>query len=162
MDNLRVHSGFPLGFFRRFKRIPVGLEALVYPRPLPCILPPPTGGIKGGEKPSDSFLGELGDDIKELRKYRSIDPIKWVDWKATARKGKMVAREFYRLEGDTLLIDLTGKTGITEKRISEASFLVLEGYRRKLQIALKLPGREIAPGEGEMHKRTLLEELSLA
>ena len=162
VDNIRIHSGFPLGFFRRYKRCSVGRKVLVYPKPVICALPVPTGGKRGTEKETDFFYGELSDEIKELRQYKESDPLKWVEWKATARKGKMVVREFYRLEGDTLLIDLTGKTGDWEKRVSEASFLVLEGFKRKLQVGLKLPESRINPGEGETHKHKLMEALSLA
>ena len=123
---------------------------------------PPAGGTGGSERLSDSFFGELGDEIREIRKYRLSDPLKWVEWKATARRGKIMVREFYRLEGDTLMIDLSGKMPAWEKRLSEACYLVLEGYRRKLSIALKLPGMEIEPGQGERHRRILLEALTLA
>ncbi|MFC1534893.1 DUF58 domain-containing protein [Thermodesulfobacteriota bacterium] len=162
LNNLLANSGFPLGFFRRFKRSPVELDLLVYPRPTVCILPVPMGGTTGSEKPSDSFLGELGDEIKELRKYRASDPLRWVEWKATARRGRMVVREFYHLEGDTLNIDLSVKSDLWERKLSEACHLVLEGQRRKLLVTLKLPERHIEPGLGERHKRLLLEALALA
>ena len=160
--NLEVHSGFPLGFFRRFRQNPVDLQVLVYPKPVACSLPVPTGGVKGTEKRSDSFFGELGDEIKELRSYRQSDPMKWVEWKATARRGKMVVREFYHLEGDTLMIDLSVKTDSWEDKLSEACYLVLEGQRRRLLVGMKLPDHEIEPGFGESHKRSLMEALALA
>ena len=74
----------------------------------------------------------------------------------------MIVRDFYHLEGDTLLLDLSLKTSAWERRISEACFLVQEGYRRKLSVALKLPDMEIKPGNDENHRKTLLEALSLA
>ncbi len=161
VETLRIHSGFPLGFFRRFKICTVGLEILVYPRPVPRVLPPLSGHSHGGDK-SGSFQGELSDEIKELRNYRSSDPLKWVDWKATARKGQMVTRDFYGLEGDTLILDLSSQQGAWEKRLSEACYLIIEGHKRTLSVALMLPGREIGPGRGEKHKRLLLEAISLA
>ena len=162
LNSLRIHSGFPMGFFRRSRQVHLGLQLMVYPRPLPCTMPLPAGGSRGIEKPSDSFFGELGDEIKELRSYRPADPLKWVEWKATARRGRMVVREFYQLEGDTLILDLKRKTEHWERRISEACHLVLEAERRRLMVGLKLPNREIQPGRGERHRRTLLEALALA
>ena len=161
IDTVRIHSGFPLGFFRRFKTYSVGVEVFVYPKPIPQVLPSLTGSVQGGEK-SDSFRGELSDEIKELRQYRDADPLRWVDWKATARKGEIVVRDFYHLEGDTLTIDLTNKQEGWEKRLSEACYLIIEGQRRKLYVGLNLPDREIGPGRGEKHKRLLLEALTLA
>jgi len=160
--DLKVHSGFPLGFFRRFKRCPIGLEVLVFPRPASSCLLPATGGLHGSERRSDSSLGELGDEIKELREYRSSDQPKWVDWKATARRNRMIVREFYHLEGDSLVIDLSRKTVGWEKTVSEACYLVLEAYKRKLSVALKLPDKQIELGDSKTHKRTLLEALAFA
>ena len=161
IETIRIHSGFPLGFFRRFKTYSVGLELLVYPRPIPRVQPSLKGNAEDGVG-MDSLQGELNDEIKELRAYRQADPLKWIDWKATARKGEMVVRDFYRLEGDTLTIDLSGKQGSWERRLSEACYLILEGCRKKLSVALILPDREFGPGRGEKHKRLLLEALSLA
>lgn len=161
IESFRIHSGFPLGFFRRYKSFSGSLEVLVYPRPIPRVFPPLTGSFRGGEK-SSPFHGELGDEIKGLRDYREADPLKWIDWKATARKGDMVVRDFYSFEGDTLVIDLSKRQRGWEKRLSEACYLILEGQRRKLSMALILPDREIGPGRGEKHKKLLLEALSLA
>lgn len=162
VDDLRLHSGFPLGFFRRYKRCPTSLEILVYPRPIPSLFLPPTGGLHGNERRSEYSFGEIGDEIKELRDYRPSDPLKWMDWKATARRGRAMVREFYHLEGDSLIIDLSKKSDPWEKRLSEACYLVLEAYKRKLSVSLRLPDMEIGLGDTERHKITLLEALALA
>ena len=161
IQTLDVHSGFPMGFFRRFKSCPVALDTLVYPMPIPCPFPALSGGNWSGQK-SGFFQGELGDEIKELRGHRPSDPLRWIDWKATARKGQMVTRDFYRLEGNTLRLDLSRKTAEWERRLSEACYLVLEGERENLSIVLVLPAREIGPGRGKKHKDQLLEALALA
>ena len=160
IETLRIHSGFPLGFFRRFKVYAANLDVTVFPRPISRVLPPLTGRSRGGERSGSFQQGELGDEIKELRNYRDTDPLKWVDWKATARKGEMVVRDFYYLEGDTLTIDIARKGGGWEIRLSEACYLILEAYRRKLAIGMILPDREMGSGRGEKHKRRLLEALS--
>lgn len=159
IDNIKIHSGFPLGFFRRFKTYSLDLEVLVYPRPIPRAMPSLTGGFRGS-KTKDSVQGELSDEVKELRDYRPPDPLRWVDWKATARRGMMIVRDFYRLEGDTLMVDLSRKGSGWEKRISEACYLALESHRRDLSVVLILPDKEIGPGRGDMQKRILLEALA--
>ena len=73
-----------------------------------------------------------------------------------------MSRDFYRLEGDTLLIDLSEREKNWEKKLSEACSLVMECDNRELFSALILPDRELEPGKGETHKRRLLEALALA
>jgi uncharacterized protein (DUF58 family) len=161
VDGLRVHSGFPMGFFWRARTFPVDVEVPVHPRPVPGLVPSPGGRFQGSAQ-SGSLRGEPGDEMRELRDYRSSDPLKWVDWKATARKGETVVRDFYRLQGDTLMIDLSRDRGDWERALSKACYLILEGERRRLSVALRLPDREIGPGRGEAHKKTLLEAITLA
>ena len=159
LERMRVHSGFPMGFFRRYKLFSTSIDIPVYPKPMPCSLPLLIGTLRGTEK-SDSLYGEPGDEVKDLRDYRKSDPLKWVDWKASARKGQMVVRDFYHLEGDTLTIDLSSRSGGWEKRLSEACYLILEGHRRELFLSLILPDRKIEPGTGEKQKRLILEALA--
>ncbi|MEW6666618.1 MAG: DUF58 domain-containing protein [Thermodesulfobacteriota bacterium] len=161
VDAVVLHSGFPLGFFRRFKTCSIGLEILVYPRPLPPSLPISRTGSDGHQKPH-AREGEKGDEIRELRGYRPSDPMRWVDWKATARRGEMVVKEFYFLQGDSLVLDLSKKAGNWEARLSAVCHLVLEGTRKDLLITLVLPDRVLGPGRGVEHRRLLLEALALA
>lgn len=162
MGEIRIGSGFPLGFFRRSRISPLRLRIVVYPRPAVSTGSPVAGGSQGNERRSDSSAGEWGDELKELREYRESDPLKWIEWKATARKGRTMVREFHHMEGDTLFIDLAEKTGQWERRVSHACHLVLEGHRKKMALAMRLPHRKIEAGKGEDHKRLLLEALALA
>lgn len=162
IQEIRIGSGFPLGFFRRTKINPLQLRFVVYPRPSVSTAPLLAGGSEGSERRSDSSWGETGDELKELREYRESDPLKWIEWKATARRGRTMVREFYHLEGDTLVIDLSDKSGPWERRLSHACHLVLEGHRKKLALAMWLPHRKIEAGKGEGQKRLLLEALALA
>lgn len=162
IEEVRIGSGFPLGFFKRSRVSPLGLRILVYPRPAVPSYPVPAGGGEGNERRSDSPVGEVGDELKELREYRASDPLKWIEWKATARKGRTMVREFHRTEGDTLVMDLSERSGHWERRVSHACHLVLEGHRKKLALAMRLPHGKIGAGKGEGHKRLLLEALALA
>ncbi|HLC15091.1 MAG TPA: DUF58 domain-containing protein [Thermodesulfovibrionia bacterium] len=125
LDSVKVDSGFPMGFFRRFTFRPVNQEIFVYPSPIPTLFPP-LSGKSSGDNEGDSRYGELSDEIKELCTYTHSDPLKWIDWKATARKGTTIVRDFYRLAGDTLIINLTNKlSDDRERQISEAAYLII-------------------------------------
>jgi uncharacterized protein (DUF58 family) len=106
--------------------------------------------------------GELSDEASGLRDYRESDPLKWVEWKASARRGNMVVREFYCLEGDVLMIDLKTNTRPWEQQLSEACYLVLEGAKRRLAVGLSLPEKDIAARKGDEQKQMLLESLAHA
>jgi uncharacterized protein (DUF58 family) len=50
-------------------------------------------GIRGaGAKPV--LFGGSGAEVLQLREYRRGDPLRAVDWKATARRGRLVSRDF--------------------------------------------------------------------
>jgi uncharacterized protein (DUF58 family) len=49
-------------------------------------------GAHGGTKPVLS--GGSGAEVLQLREYRRGDPLRAVDWKATARRGRLVSRDF--------------------------------------------------------------------
>ena len=161
IDAVRIHSGFPLGFFRRYDVRAADIQVMIYPKPAHQAFPRLEGSVEG-EAVIDAPGGELSDEIRELRDYREHDAVKWIDWKATARRGKTVVREFYRVEGDTLVLDLSRKGAGWERRLSHACFMTLEAERRKILTAVIFPDREIPPGRGEKHKREILEALALA
>lgn len=161
IEKMRVHSGFPLGFIRRFKIFATSMEVPVYPRPMVRSLPPLAGRSHANEM-GVTRHGELGDEMRDLRDYRQSDPLKWVDWKATARKGQTMVRDFFYVEGDTLTLDLSRRDGPWEKRLSEACYLILEGHKKALSLSLILPDRKIDAGKGEGHKRRLMEALAFA
>jgi uncharacterized protein (DUF58 family) len=161
IDTIHIDSGFPLGFFHRACLYPVDVDVIVYPKPLPTRFIPLSGsGLKSGE--NTFFQGELSDEVKELKPYATEDPLKWVDWKASARKGSTVVRQFYIIEGDRVIINLSNKRDNWEKRLSEAVFLIQEGSKKRLVIGMTLPNKTINPDVGAKHKRLLLESLSLA
>lgn len=161
IKRMKIQSGFPLGFFNRFRVFKPQVEILVYPRPLFRPMPLLSGFSPGGEKLSFS-PGEMSDEAGGLRDFRETDPLKWVEWKASARKGNLVVKEFYYLEGDVLMIRLADNTGPWEQQVSEACYLVLEGTKRHLAVGLKMPDRDIAAGGGREQKQILLEALALA
>jgi uncharacterized protein (DUF58 family) len=148
-----------MGFFRRFRVCPVNLELLIYPKPTYQFMPVLSGELHG-ETRHPLTQGEMGDEIKEIRSYRETDPLKWVDWKATARRGETMVKDFLRLQGNTLIIDITLGRHDLERRLSEACYLVLEGDRRGLVTGLVLPDDTIEPGKGAAHKAVLLEALA--
>ncbi|BDC52204.1 hypothetical protein F183_A45190 [Bryobacterales bacterium F-183] len=87
-------SRFPFGFTERRIEVPVLHEILIYP----CLDPQP-----GFEQLLRDVAGEIesrvrgqGTDFHQLRPYVNGESSRYVDWKASARTGKMQVREFHR------------------------------------------------------------------
>lgn len=87
-------SRFPFGFTERRIEVPVLHEILIYP----CLDPQP-----GFEQLLRDVAGEIesqvrgqGTDFRQLRPYSNGESSRYVDWKASARTGKLQVREFHR------------------------------------------------------------------
>ncbi len=111
-------------------------------------------------------------EIKDLREYRHGDDFKRVDWKASARLGELIVRDFLR-ESDSdvyIVLDNTRemRKGIERAKIDYASILVLQlvsliskRYRVGLVIYDELSADVIPPGKGSPQVERIRKKLSL-
>jgi uncharacterized protein (DUF58 family) len=90
---VRVRIAGPLGLAWWTKAIAVdgGAQARVVPELLSAGSAP--AGIDG-DGPRDGVVRGDGTEILQLRRYRIGDPPRVIDWKATARSGQLVSRDF--------------------------------------------------------------------
>jgi uncharacterized protein (DUF58 family) len=93
-DAFRIVTRFPFGFLQKARRLDLAAEALVYPSveagpEFLEILP----GIQGAMA---SLAKGHGDDLYALRDYMPNDSARHVHWKASARSGTLMVREFSR------------------------------------------------------------------
>ncbi len=99
-------GGDPAGLFRRRRTFHIAGEVMIYPRNvsisnLPMrfkrrIMPAPTGRLLGVAGQGLSFFG--------IREYRSTDEMRFIHWKATAAKGKLMVKEFEANTVDRVVI----------------------------------------------------------
>jgi uncharacterized protein (DUF58 family) len=100
-DAFRIVTRFPFGFLQKAHRLELRTEALVYPSVEPTreffeILP----GLQGA---MESLVKGRGQDLYALRDYMPTDSARHVHWKASARLGSLMVREFTR-EDDTRVL----------------------------------------------------------
>lgn len=93
-EAFRVVTRFPFGFLQKARRIDLKSEALVYPSVEPTrdffeILPGMQGAL-------ESLAKGRGQDLYALRDYQPRDSSRHVHWKASARLGSLMVREFTR------------------------------------------------------------------
>jgi uncharacterized protein (DUF58 family) len=90
----RLRSGDPIGYRQRHGTAPAVEEILVYPK----IFRLDTTGVASRVPLGDhrSSLRLLGDPsrVSGVREYRAGDPLRHVDWRATARSTSLLVREF--------------------------------------------------------------------
>jgi uncharacterized protein (DUF58 family) len=103
-DALGLQTKFPFGFLEKTRAIDSGAQALVYPSVEPTnefheILPLVSGEL-------ESFLRGRGHDLYSIRDYQNTDSARHVDWKASAKTGRLQVREFAREDERRVLLVL--------------------------------------------------------
>ena len=107
---VRMRSSDIFGFVATETRLAEVDDILVYPRvvDLEQLLPPPQNpiGVARGRMP----LYHDTNRVKGHRDYRPDDPLKHIDWKATARARELQTRVFEPVVSLNMLVALNGST----------------------------------------------------
>jgi uncharacterized protein (DUF58 family) len=103
-DSFGIRTRFPFGFFEKTRQVNSNLEIAVYPRVEPTeqfyeVLPLLTGEM------ASHFRGR-GHELHSLRDYLNTDSARFVDWKVSAKTGRLVVREFAREDERRVLLVL--------------------------------------------------------
>jgi uncharacterized protein (DUF58 family) len=103
-EAFRIVTRFPFGFLQKSRHVNLKTETLVYPSVGPSeeyleILP----GIQGA---LESLSKGRGQDLYALRDYVPTDSARHVHWKASARYGSLMVREFAREDDCRILLVL--------------------------------------------------------
>ncbi|MGH9771063.1 MAG: DUF58 domain-containing protein, partial [Candidatus Acidiferrales bacterium] len=93
-DAFGIRTRFPFGFFEKTRQVHSTIEIVVYPRVEPAaqfyeVLP-----LLSGEMAS--YFRGRGHELHSLRPYLPSDSARFVDWKVSARSGRLMVREFAR------------------------------------------------------------------
>jgi uncharacterized protein (DUF58 family) len=93
-DAFGIRTRFPFGFFEKTRQVSSTIEMVVYPRVEPTdqfyeVLP-----LLSGEMAS--YFRGRGHELHSLRQYQTTDSARFVDWKVSARSGRLMVREYAR------------------------------------------------------------------
>ncbi len=157
---LTAETRFPLGTFRVWTVWKPAAQVLVYPAPevFPPPLPPGEPRSGGAAAARVSTSGEF----EGVRAYRRGDPLKLVVWKKAAKSSELVSRDTLQAQRYELWLDYQqAGPPDREARLSRLTAWVLAAEKLGQDYGLRLPGQEIRPGSGEVHKRRCLEALAL-
>ena len=171
-DSFRIVTRFPFGFLQKARRIVLKSEALVYPSvdsngELNEIFP----GIEGS---IESYNKGRGHDLHSLREYVPTDSASHVHWKASARAGSLMVREFAREEDRRLLLVLDphgGGAGAQntaklnerfERAVTLCAGIAWHFYERNAYLQFRSAGIETMLAPAEENIFAILQHLALA
>ncbi len=138
-DAFRIVTRFPFGFLQKARRVELPTEALVYPSVEPAheffeVLPALQGAL-------ESLNKGRGQDLYALRDYMPTDSARHVHWKASARLGSLMVREFAREEDCRVLLVLdphvsagTATQGDTAKSAPAQGAAASERFERAVNL----------------------------
>jgi uncharacterized protein (DUF58 family) len=157
LDRVEIATRFPYGLFRAWAVLHPGLACLVYPRPADGAPPPPlapaeaAGGV--ARRGEDDFAG--------LKDYHPGDPPRHIAWKAYARAGELLVKEFSGESEPIPVFDLADAPGADlESRLSVLARWIVDASARGLTYGLRLPGEEISPEPGEAQRKRCLAAIA--
>lgn len=164
LPTIRLETRFPLGLFRAWSDWRPASTLLAWPRPERPAAPLPAARAIGSS--TATARRSEGGELEGIRGYRRGDPLKLVVWKKAARAldtgGELVSRDTSSAARHELWLDWTMTGALApEDRLSRLSAWVLAAERSGADWGLRLPGRELAPAQGEAHRRQGLEVLAL-
>jgi uncharacterized protein (DUF58 family) len=136
-EAFRIVTRFPFGFLQKSRRIDLNTEALVYPSVEPTdeyleIL----RGLQGA---LESLSKGRGQDLYALRNYVPTDSARYVHWKASARSGSLMVREFTREDDCRVLLVLDPHvTPVATTRSAPVSETATERFERAVTLCASL------------------------
>jgi uncharacterized protein (DUF58 family) len=179
LTGYRLATKFPFALFRKSRDVDSPLELIVYPARVPVPRPPPRAATRG-----DAIADRLGrrGEFFGLRERRAGDDRRDVHWKASARTGRLLVREYedelarrVAIAVDNALPqhvrDAVGDGAITpadeaqvnavERAIAVAASLAAAYLEAGWTVELAARGCHVAGGTGRMHEARIARALAL-
>ena len=149
----------PLGLARAWGYVWPDEPLLVYPAAEAQAPPLPAPAGDAGR----AQVTRAGDDIHQLRGYRTGDARRSIAWKASARRDSLLVREYEQHRSEQLTLDWQLTAGLPyEQRIRRLARWVDDAERAGQRYALHLPASPgIDFGNGAQHRHLCLRALAL-
>lgn len=168
LPGVRLYVRDVLGVFER--ELQLSLErssVVVYPEIRQILLPDLKRTFLADGRPAEGGMVDATRFVG-VRAYTPGDPLRHLHWKATARHGQLMLREFERVKSSAVWLHLDlqgfGKQGMVylEHATSLAASLLLAASEEGLAVGLTLGGKSLPLGFGSIHEQRLLVELGRA
>lgn len=157
LERVEITTRFPYGLFRAWAVLHPGRRCLVYPRPADLAPPPPPAPGLGGA----GAMRRGDDDFAGLKDFHPGDPPRHIAWKAYAKGGELLVKEFSGAAEPVPIFDLEQAPGADlESRLSVMARWIVDAAARGETFGLRLPGLEIQPQPGMQQRRRCLAALA--
>jgi uncharacterized protein (DUF58 family) len=154
-----IRTLFPFELFRSWAWLHMDLCGIVYPHPAEQAPEPPPTQTSHGHRQHDA-RGE--EDFAGLRKFHTGDSPRHVAWKAYARSGQLLSKQFAGADTSSQWFDFDAvPADDVEERLSILTRWVTDADRTFEDFGLRLPGAAYPPSHGDTHRRQCLEALAL-
>lgn len=176
LDQIEISTSFPLGILRAVRRVSRPATVVVLPRLRrlrPAALKKLRQQARLGQSASDQSGGDQ--DFYGIREYRVGQSVRLIDWKRSARTGRLLAREMTRPRTPrlTVVLDLESAAGepeatrsrSVEDAVSLAGSLVHDAHGRGVAVGLEIrgePARRLPARSSAAHRDALLEVLAVS
>jgi uncharacterized protein (DUF58 family) len=158
LERYGIRTLFPFELFRAWAWLHMDLSALVYPRPADHAPLPPPSQTAHGHRQHDA-RGE--EDFAGFRQFHDGDSPRHVAWKAYARSGELLSKQFAGADTSSQWFDFAQvDTDDAEARLSILTRWIVDAERTQRGFGLRMPGREIPPSHGHAHRHRCLEALA--
>ncbi|NOZ13821.1 MAG: DUF58 domain-containing protein [Acidobacteria bacterium] len=162
LSEMKLVSGYPFGFYQNSRNLKNPKHFLVYPKLMDVrnLLEGSRGMTADGVLPHPA-----GEDFTDIRPYRQGDPMRDIHWKATAKSGHFMVKEFRA--GISRQVTVALDSGVEadmetlEKGISLAASLVDLFFSDGIPVRLLTPGAASTPARSREQFYHIMDMLAL-
>jgi uncharacterized protein (DUF58 family) len=158
VPRIRVATRFPFGLFEAWTWLHLPATVLAYPVPRGPRSPPltSTSGLES------HALHRAGDDEwSSLRAFRDGDSPRQVAWRAYARGGDLLVKEYESPAGDQRVFALADLADLpVEAGLEQLAAWCVAAHARGERFGLDLPGELLPPADGLPHRDRCLGALA--
>jgi uncharacterized protein (DUF58 family) len=165
-DAFRIVTRFPFGFLQKSRQVKLRTEAIVYPSVEPTQeLFDVMGGLQGA---LETMSKGRGQDLYALRDYLPTDSARHVHWKASARLGSLMVREFTRDDDCRVLLvldphmDPHGAADRFERAVALCAGIAWQLFERNAQLQFRTAGMETQLVAADQNIFAILRHLAVA
>lgn len=159
LERFGVRTLFPFELFRSWAWLHMDLRGLVYPPIADNAPPPPPTETAHGHRQHDA-RGE--EDFAGLRRFHEGDSPRNVAWKAYARSGQLLTKQFSGADTSSQWFDFDTVRGTDlEQKLAILTRWIVDTDQSRADYGLRLPGQQFAPAHGDAHRQRCLEALAL-